>query len=77
MQFRWIEWNRDHVAKHSVDPEEAESVVRHAERPFPRRIEEDKWLVVGRGVGGRVLQVIYVVDSDKSVFVIHSNVQQQ
>lgn len=40
--------------------------------PFPIKIEEDKWLVVGRGRGGRFLQVIYVVDPDKTVFIIHA-----
>jgi uncharacterized DUF497 family protein len=72
MQFRWIDWNRDHLAEHGVDPDEAEQVVRLARAPFPRKIEEDKWLVVGRGRGGRFLQVIYVVDADKMVFVIHA-----
>jgi uncharacterized DUF497 family protein len=71
MQFRWVRWNRDHVAEHGVDPEEAEMVLRRAEPPYPRKIQEDKWLVVGRGHGGRFLQVIYVVDADKTVFVIH------
>jgi uncharacterized DUF497 family protein len=72
MEFRWIDWNRDHVAEHGVDPDEAETVVRLARPPYPRKIEEDKWLVVGRGRGGRFLQVIYVVDSDKTVFIIHA-----
>jgi uncharacterized DUF497 family protein len=72
MEFRWIDWNRDHVAEHGVDPDEAEMVVRLARPPYPRKIEEDKWLVVGRGRGGRFLQVIYVVDPDKTVFIIHA-----
>jgi uncharacterized DUF497 family protein len=72
MEFRWIDWNQDHVAEHGVDPDEAEMVVRGARSPFPRKIEGDKWLVVGRGRGGRFLQVIYVVDPDKSIFIIHA-----
>ena len=67
MQFRWIAWNRDHIDEHGVDPLEAESVVRNAVRPFPIKIEDDKWLVHGRGIGGRFLQVIYLVDPDKPV----------
>jgi len=72
MQFRWIDWNRDHIAEHGVDPDETELIVRQAKKPFPRKIEEDKWLVIGRGMGGRFVQVIYVVDADKTVFVIHA-----
>jgi uncharacterized DUF497 family protein len=72
MQFRWIDWNCGHVAEHGVDPQEAERVVRQARSPFPRKIEEDKWLVIGPGRGGRLLQVIYLVDPDKTVFIIHA-----
>ncbi len=32
----------------------------------------DKWIVWGRGSGGRFLQVIFVLDQDKTVFVIHA-----
>jgi uncharacterized protein len=72
MDFRWNEWNLDHIAKHGVDPLEAEFVVRNAKRPYPLRKEEEKWLVRGRGRGGRPIQVVFIVDDDKSVFVIHA-----
>jgi uncharacterized protein len=72
MEFRWNAWNLDHVAKHGVDPDEAESLVRTARSPFPRKIEEDKWLVWGRGHGGRYLQVIFVTDDDQTVYIIHA-----
>jgi len=72
MQFRWIDWNRDHIAEHGVEPEEAEMVVRHARPPFPEKIEDDKLIVKGRGIGGRFLQVIYLLDPDDTVFVIHA-----
>ncbi len=52
-------------------PDEAEEVVREAKRPYPRRTGEDKLLVWGRGRGGRLLQVIFVVDDDGTAFVIH------
>ncbi len=51
--------------------EEAEDVVRSARSPFPRHIGEDKLLAWGRGSGGRLLQVIFVLDEDGTVFVIH------
>jgi uncharacterized DUF497 family protein len=72
MQFRWIDWNREHIAEHGVREEEAEMVVRNAKAPFPIKIEEEKWLVKGRGHGGRFLQVVYLVDPDETAFVIHA-----
>ncbi|HBI42669.1 MAG TPA: hypothetical protein DDY78_07405 [Planctomycetales bacterium] len=72
MRFRWIDWNREHVLEHGVDPEEAEMILKQARSPFPRKIEEDKWLVIGPGRGGRFLQVIYIFDPDKTIFIIHA-----
>ena len=72
MQFRWIDWNRDHIAKHGVEPAEAEMVVRQGRAPFPQQIGDDKLLVMGRGTGGRFLEVIYVLDPDDTVFIIHA-----
>ena len=72
MQFRWIDWNRDHLAEHGVEWEEAERVVRQGRPPFPQQIGDDKLLVRGPGQGGRLLQVIYVLDPDDTVFVIHA-----
>ena len=69
MEFRWIEWNEDHVQQHGVSPEEAETVVERARTPFPRMIEDDKRLVWG---GGRLLQVIFLLDEDDTVFIIHA-----
>jgi uncharacterized DUF497 family protein len=72
VEFRWNEWNEDHVPQHGVSPEEAEMVVERARTPFPRMIEDDKRLVWGRGRGGRLLQVIFVLDDDTTVFIIHA-----
>lgn len=71
MDFRWNEWNIDHLARHGIDPDEAEDVVRSARRPFPRRIGEDKLLAWGPGLGGRLLQVIFVMDENGEAFIIH------
>jgi uncharacterized DUF497 family protein len=72
MGFRWNEWNVEHIAGHGVSPEEAELAVRGCRRPFPRKIEGDKWLVWGRGSGDRLLQVIFVLDPADMVYVIHA-----
>lgn len=70
--FRWIEWNIDHIAAHGVTPEEAESVVRNARPPYPKEIGDDRFNVVGRGSGGRLIQVGFIIDPDDTVFVIHA-----
>ncbi len=72
MEFRWNAWNVEHIAKHGVNPDEAELVVRNAKRPFPRYHGDGKWIVCGRGNGGRQVQVIHVLDEDGAVFVIHA-----
>ena len=71
MRFRWDEWNVEHVAKHGVTPEEAERVVRLAKAPYPQSRADGRWIVWGRGDGGRLLQVIFVGDRVE-VYVIHA-----
>lgn len=70
--FRWNEWNIEHVARHGVEPDEAETVVARAAAPYPLERADEKWLVWGRGRGGRFLQVVFVFDEDDTVFVIHA-----
>ena len=72
MECRWNDWNIEYIAEHGVSPEEAENVLGNARRPFPRKIDNDKWLVWGRGIGGRPMQVIFVLDDDDVAFVIHA-----
>jgi uncharacterized DUF497 family protein len=72
VQFRWNEWNVDHIAEHGVSPEEAEWVVDHASRPYPDARPDGKRFVVGRGYGGRWLQVVYIYDPEDVVYVIHA-----
>ena len=72
MQFRWIDWNQDPIAKLGIEPKEAEFLIRHAQSPFPQQIGEDRLLVQGQGRGGRFLQVVYVLDPDNTIFVIHA-----
>ena len=74
MQFRWNDWNLEHIAEHGVSPEEAEWVVEHARRPYPELREESKWRVVGRGYGGRWLHVIFIFDpeDEDTAYVIHA-----
>jgi uncharacterized DUF497 family protein len=70
--FRWNRWNAEHIARHGVDPEEAEDVVLGARSPYPLERPDEKFLVWGPGRGGRLLQVVFVLDSENTVYVIHA-----
>ena len=72
MRFRWNEWNEAHIARHGVWPEDAEMAIETAQRPYPLARGDDKWLVWGRGDGGRLMQVIFVADEEEEVYVIHA-----
>jgi uncharacterized protein len=79
LQFRWNEWNIEHLAEHGVSPEEAEYVIRNAKPPYPEYRGDDKWRVIGATEVGRFLHVVYVLDDDEdddeaddAVFVIHA-----
>ena len=69
MEFRWNEWNLEHIGRHGVRPEEAEWV---ADRNPARDAGEDKYKVWGQSETGRYLQVVFVLDPDGRAFVIHA-----
>ena len=70
--FRWIAWNIGKVEGHGLAAEDVEHVVNNARRPYPKPLGNEKWLVIGPTRGGRVIQAIYLVDSDERLFVIHA-----
>lgn len=68
--FRWNEWNIDHATRHGCAIEEIESVVI---RMFPgRKTGDEKYMIEGRGQGNRMIRVVYLLDDDGVVFVIHA-----
>lgn len=70
--FRWIAWNLEKIDKHDAGPDEIEYVVCHATPPFPRIVGDAKRLVWGRTPVGEYLQVVYVLEPNGVVFVIHA-----
>jgi uncharacterized DUF497 family protein len=70
--FRWIGWNISKVERHGLTISSVEYVVNHARRPFPKPIGNDKWLVIGPTRGGRIVQVIYLINEEDTLFVIHA-----
>jgi len=67
--FRWVQWNLDHATKHGVSVAECEQVVRGGRY---RQAEGGKFRAVGRGKGGRWLQVVFALTQADEVFVIHA-----
>ncbi len=72
MDFRWIQWNIDKVTSHGVTTQEAEYVVESATNPYPQYRADGKFLVWGPTSTGRLVQVVFIVDDDATVFVIHA-----
>jgi hypothetical protein len=70
--FRWNEWNEDHIALHGVAYDEAEQVVEQPARGFPRYDGARKYRVWGQTMAGRYLQVIYIFSPPGVVYVIHA-----
>jgi len=71
-EFRWNEANVDHIDGHNIVPAEAEYVVNHPFRGYPRAMEEEKYLAKGQTANGHYIQVIYVFDPPGVVYVIHA-----
>jgi uncharacterized DUF497 family protein len=71
-EFRWNACNVDHISEHGVNWTEAEFVVSHPPRGFPRREPEEKYRVWGRTIDGRYLQVVYIFDPPGVIYVIHA-----
>lgn len=70
--YEWDERNEMHNAEHGVVPGEAEYVIEHARREFPRKTG-DRRLVWGRTAGGYFLQVVFVLrPGTGAVRVIHA-----
>ncbi len=55
-----------------MSPFAAEYIVNHARVPFPEHGGDGKWRVWGQDAGGKYLQVVYVLDNDGAVFVVHA-----
>jgi uncharacterized DUF497 family protein len=72
VRFRWNDWNLDHATGHEVSPDEAEYVVGKAQPPYPEYRGDGKWRVRGPGFDGGLIQVVYLVDPDGTIYVIHA-----
>lgn len=55
-RLHWDEWNRDHISKHDVLPEEAEEVVTSV--PIVRETYKHRFQLLGPTMSGRIISVI-------------------
>lgn len=70
--FRWNAFNIEHAVKHGCSIAEIEMVVSREIRRA-RKAGFGKWMVEGRGIGDRMIRVIFVYDGDgKTIYVIHA-----
>jgi uncharacterized protein len=56
--FEWDERNLEHIARHDVEPDEAEAVLDN--KPLVLRADDDKYLAYGQTDEGRFLLVVFV-----------------
>jgi hypothetical protein len=72
LEFRWNQWNIEKLEARNISPGEAEYIVRNAKPPYPRRHRKGSFFVHGKLPEGAALQVIYVIDEDGTLYVIHA-----
>lgn len=70
-RLEWDEWNRDHIAKQDVSPEEVEEML--ASNPVFRRTYKQRFQALGPTLVGRMLSVIVGANpSQPSIFYVFS-----
>jgi uncharacterized DUF497 family protein len=70
--FRWNYWNVAKVEKHGLTPADAEHVVRFPLLGYPMHHKRESWIAKGQTSGGTYIQVVYLIDPDFTVYVIHA-----
>jgi uncharacterized DUF497 family protein len=61
-RLQWDDWNREHIAKHGVTPEEADEVL--ASEPVVRKTYKERYQLLGPTRSGRILSVIVGQDPE-------------
>ena len=71
INFKWIEWNIKHIAKHQVEPNEAESVFNNIAKNYPRK-KEDFYILWGKSNLDRYLQIAFKKEKSGKYFIFHA-----
>ncbi len=70
-RLHWDDWNRDHIAKHAVLPEEVEEVI--AGLPTVSETYKQRLQLVGPTLAGRVLSIVVgAVPSRPGIYYVFS-----
>jgi len=70
-RLHWDDWNREHIAKRAVRPEEAEEVI--AGDPIYRKGYKQRLAVTGPTIAGRMLTVVIgAVPDQPGIFYVFS-----
>jgi uncharacterized DUF497 family protein len=67
--FRWDFNTIEHIANHSVNPDEVEEVA-FDDDPYVRKGRQDRRYLYGQTIGGRYLFVVYILLPKKEAKVI-------
>ena len=59
----WDDWNRDHVSKHGIEPEDAEAVI--AADPVVKATYKSRFQLLGSTLTGQVLSVVVGAAQDQ------------
>ncbi len=70
--FRWNDWNIDHIAEHNVTVDEAEYLMEHPAPGYPEYIGNGRYRVRGQSPQGRYLQAVFIFSPAAVVYVIHA-----
>lgn len=68
IDFEWDEWNSDHILDHDVEMYEAEEVF--ANRPFIRKVKEEKYIAFGQSNAGRYLTVVFAYRGQSRAYIV-------
>ncbi len=71
VKFKWIKWNIEHIAKHKIEPDEAESVFRNIAKGYPRK-KADCYIIWGKSNLDRYLQIAFSIEEDGQYFIFHA-----
>lgn len=71
-EFRWNEWNANHIWEHGIEPAQAQHLVNHPARGLPRYMGDGRFLVQGPDADGLYMQAIYIFSPPEVVYVIHA-----
>ena len=66
--FEWNDWNIEHIAKHSVTPQETEEACYN--QPISRRTKDGLYIVYGQTDAGRYLLMVVRYKPESIVYVI-------